>query len=400
MGFNQIGYRGASQLQPSVDLAQNANQQYIVRLRQGLPVSLMPGQVFILPAGQWQVVCGRYTLPQWYDTNRGMWRNFTVQPGQTTVMSSDGTNMRIANLTGCPIGALITNVGAGNATNGYNTIGVTISAGNSTWGTLVGGSVNCNCNITAAGNYGLPPLIFWSPGANQTLPYIPPQFNCTIQANGNLATVSVVDQGAGLTSTGTLTVVQQPGDTNPGGGTVIIAGNNLTNSGNLTALWQLTPGQNGNVGLKSLPTFTFNVGGGMAATVIMNWCVTDIVGIACVGANYGNAQPLLIVSANAVAGTASVTWGGAGNANSQVANSVQDYEMWPSRMAWINGNSNAAAQASNANIIINDAGFGHQAVPILCVIPCNANQATQNVGQGVFTAVVSGVSDTSYIQAL
>lgn len=400
MGANVIGYKGKAQLQPSVDLSQNTGQQFIIRLRQGLPLSLMPGQVFVLPAGQWQVVCGRYTLPQWYDTNRGMWRNFTSQPGQSTNMFSDGTNMRVANLTGCPIGGLITNVGAGNATNGYNTVGVTVSAGNSTWGTLVGGAVNCNCNISTAGNYSIPPFIFWSPSANQTVPYIPPQFNCTIAANGNLTSVSVVDQGAGLTGVGTLTVVQQPGDTNPGGGVVFIGGNNLAQSGNLTALWPLTPGQNGNVGLKSLPTLSFNVGGGMAATVIMNWSVIDAAATACAGQNMGVNQPIMILSANAVAGTAGVTWGGAGNANAQVANSVQDYESWPARMAWLSSNSNAAALASNANLTINDAGFGHQAVPSLCVIPCNANAASQNIGNAVFTAVVGGISDVSYIQAL
>lgn len=400
MGVNQIGFKGASQLQPSVDLSQNSGQQFIIRLRQGLPLSLMPGQVFILPAGQWSIVPGKYTLCQWFDTNRGMWRNQTNQPGQATFMTSDGTNARVANLTGCPIGALMTNVGAGNATNGYNTITVTPSAGNSTWATLVGGSVNCNVNVTTAGNYALPPIIVWSPSANQTLPYIPPQFNCTIQANGNIGTVSVVDQGAGLTGVGTLTALQQPGDTNPGGAVLNIGGNAIVNSGNLTALWMLTPGQNGNTGLKSLPTLSFSVGGGMAATAIMNWCVTDAAATANVGANMGNAQPFMIVSGNAVAGTGTVLWGAAGNANAQVANTVQDYEMWPARAAWLSSNSNALAQASNANLVVNDAGFGHQAIPWLAVIPGNQNSVAQNVGQATFTAVVSGVNDTSYIQAM
>lgn len=394
----QIGYKGASQLQPNIDFSQNSGQQFILRTRQAIPLSLMPGQTFLLPNGKWALSPGRYTLPQWYDTNAGRWRNLSSQPGQTHFIESDGTNFRMANVTGCPIGAIITNVGAGNATNGYNTVGVTVSAGNANFATLVGGSVNCNCNVTTAGNYGLPPIILWTPQANQTVPYVAPQFNCTIQANGNIATVSVVDQGAGLTGVGTLTVIQQPGDTNPGGGVVNIGGNALANSGNLTALWPVTPGQNGNGGLASLPTLTFNIGGGMAATVVMNWCVTGAAGTACVGANYGNAQPFTIISGNSIAGTAAYSIGGAGNANSLVANSVQDYELWPSRMAWLSSNSNAVAQASNANIIVHDAGFGHQAVPFLITIPANSNQATQNVGQAVFTAVVGGVSDSSYIQ--
>ena len=95
-----------------------------------------------------------------------------------------------------------------------------------------------------------------------------------------------------------------------------------------------------------------------------------------------------------------MTLGNAGNANVQVANSVQDYEAWPVRNCWLTSNTNSLAQASNANLQVVDAGFGFQAIPILTVIPANANQATQNVGQAVFTAGVSGVNDTSYVTSI
>lgn len=394
-----IGFKGIAQMQPLVDVSQNSGQQYLVRMRTAFPVNLMPGQTFVIPNGSWACSPGRYTLVQWYDTNSLRWRNFTAQPGQATFVDSDGTNYRLANLTGCPIGAIITNVGNGNVTNGYASITVSPSAGNSTWGTLHGGSVNANCNVVAGGNYALPPLLVWQPAANQTVPYVAPMFNCTMSGNA-ISTVSVVDQGAGLTAVGSITVVQQPGDTNPGGGSVIVAGNNLTNSGNMTDIWVLTPGQNGNTGLKSVPTLTFGAPSSAAATVIMNFCVTGATGTANVGANYGNAQVITIISANATQGTAGVTYGGAGNANAQVANSVRDYESWPARMAWLTSNSNALAQASNANLTIVDAGFGFQDVPVLTVIPANANSAMQNVGNAVFTAVVSGVQDQSYIQEM
>lgn len=395
-----IGFKGNTEINPLIDYSQNGGQQYLIRSRAAIPVSLMPGQTFLLPNGQWMVSPGRYTLIQWYDTNAAIWRNFTAQPGQADMIESDGTNSRIANLTGCPIGAIITNVGNGNVTNGYQSITVTPSAGNSTWGTLHGGSVNANCNVVAGGNYSLPPLLMWYPAANQTVPFISPQFNCTMSGNA-ISAVSVVDQGAGLTATGTIVVVQQPGDTNPGGGSVIVAGNNLTNSGNMTALWPLTPGQNGNTGLKSVPTFTFGSPSSASATMIMNFCVTGATGTANVGANLGAAGTVFtIIGANAVQGTAALAVGGAGNANSLVANSTQNYEAWPARNCWLSSNTNSLAQASNANLVVIDAGFGFQDIPVLTVISSNNNQAQQNVGNAVFTAVVSGVPDTTYIQAI
>lgn len=397
---SRIGYSGESQIQPLINVAQNGSQQILIRQRAAFPISLMPGQVFLIPAGGWLVSPGRYTLVQWYDTNGGQWRNFTAQPGQSLeVNSSDGTNYRLANLTGCPIGAIITNVGNGNVTNGYNSVTVTPSAGNSTWGTLHGGSVNANCNVVAGGNYALPPLLMWYPAANQTIPFIAPQFNCTMSGNA-ISAVSVVDQGAGLTATGTIVVVSQPGDTNPGGGSIIVAGNNLSNNGNMTALWPLTPGQNGNTGLKSIPTLTFGAPSSALATVMMNFCVTDVAGTANVGANLGAGGTVFsIIAANALAGTGAIGVGGAGNANALVANSTQNYESWPARNCWLSSNTNALAQASNANIVVIDAGFGFEAVPILIVLTSNMN-SNSTVGSATFTAVVSGVPDTSYIQSI
>ncbi len=396
---NTIGFKGINQLQPLVDVSQNGGQQYLIRMRQAFPVNLMPGQVFNIPNGQFLVSPGRYSLLQWYDTNGARWRNYTSQPGQSSDIESDGTNYRVANLTGCPVGAIITNVGNGNVTNGYNTITVTPSAGNSTWGTLHGGSVNANCNVVAGGNYSLPPILVWTPAANQTVPFIAPMFNCTMSGNA-ISRVSVVDQGAGLTDVGTITVIQQNGDTNPGGGSVIVAGNNLTNTGNMTALWPITPGQNGNIGLQSIPTLTFGTPSSAVATVVMNFCVTGALGTANVGANMGAGGTVFsIVAANAIAGTGLLTLGNAGNSNVQVANSVQDYDSWPARNCWLTSNTNALAQASNANLQVVDAGFGFQAIPILIVASSN-NNSNATVGSATFTASVSGVSDVSYIQAI
>ena len=387
MGFNQIGFKGNTEPQPYVDASQNSGQQYIVRSRGVLPITLAPGQSMIVPIGQWRAIPGRYSTVQFYDQATQRWRNFPgQQAGAPTVISSDGTDVRIANTTGTPVSAVITNVGNGNATNGFNTVTVTPSAGNSTWRTLVGGSVNTTVNVNAnlnAGNYSLAPLIVWQPAGNQTLPFMPPEFICNLSANGNINTVTCINGGAGLTAPGTLTFIQQPGDTNPGGANLVLNAN-LTNSGNLTALWPVAQG----TGLTAVPTLTFSVGGSMAATVLMDFTVTGILNTTNVGANYGASQAVTIISANGVSNIVA-------NANSALTTNY-DTEIVPPRMAWISACSVANGQVNNGNqVYIVDGGKNLQAVPVLTVIP--GNQTGANISQAVFTAAVGGVNDSSYL---
>lgn len=393
MGQNVIGAgpSAVQQITPQVDVSQNGGQQYIRRFMQQQPVTLLPGQVFLFPSGQWRVLPGRYTDLQFWDGNLGRWKNNPTQPGQAVDVSSDWTSWRLANTTGTPIGATITNVGAGNAVNGYNTVGVTVSGGNSTWATLVGGSVNTTVIFgTSNGNYAIPPLVIWSPAGNQTLPFIPPQFTCTISANAVNA-VTCVHQGAGLTAPGTLSFVQQSGDTNPGGANITL-NTTLTNSGNLLAMWPLTQG----TGVTSVPTFTFNVGGGMAATAIMDFTVTGAVATANAGANYGAGQAYMVVSANATLAGGNSNQP-AGNQNIQIVGNDLSVGVAMPRMAWLAGNSNAAGNASNANTIIIDGGKNIQTVPVLAVIA--ANNSGANIQTATFTATVGGVTDTSFIMA-
>lgn len=401
MGLNVIGFKGANQLTPNMDFSQNTGQQYVRRLFAAMPITLLPGQTFILPAAQWQVACGRYTLPQWYDTNTYRWRNFTNQPGQLTTISSDGQNFRIANTTGTPVAAVINNMGAGNATNGYNTVGVTVSAGNSTWGTLVGGSLNTTAVFgTQNGNYALPPLVVWVPAANQTFPFIPPTFCVSIAANGNVSGMNVVNMGAGLTGAGNVTLIQQPGDTNPGNANITL-NTTLTNSGNLTALWPLTPGTE----VTAVPTFTFNVGGGMAANAVMNFTVTGLGNtVGNVGANYGATQPVIFISANGrMAGVGLAPSGVGGNSNTLVVNPDYDINFTMPRMAWLTGNSCSTGVLGNGNVMVQDGGFGLQAIPIMAALPANSNGNGAGASgwvQGAFVAQVGGVRDTSYLQVI
>lgn len=384
MGMNVIGFKGKVLPKPQVDVSQpSGGPQAVKTVDAVLPVVLQPGQAFVLPAGQWSVCAGRYTEVQTYDQTTYRWRNIATQPGQNVLVSSDGANFRIANTTGTPIGAVISNVGSGNATNGYNTVTATPSSGNSTWGTLVGGSLNTTVTVSSGGNFSLPPILVWQPAANQNYPYIPPEFCCNIASNA-INTVTVNYPGAGLTGAGTLTAVNAPGDTNPGNANLTLNAT-LTNSGNLTAIWPLTQGTE----VTSLPTFTFNIGGTMCANMLMDWTVSNFTVTSC-GFNYGSAKPVTILSGNGIAGHTQ---------DSALTGTSYTTKVGMPRMAWLSATTDANSNIStNGNLTVVDAGKNLQAVPFLVVIAGNANGSGPNGNNpAVLAAKVGGVTDTSYL---
>lgn len=283
--------------------------------------------------GQFIVQLGQYTQLQQFDQATQNWQCVQVSPYSQVTVSSDGTNYRIVNSTGCPVGAVITNAGSA-GTNGFfgytmNGLGqgvainiqsgvvalgnaiftITPSAGASTWNAIVGGAVNSTISFSGGanvynGNYGvngafgastggvLPsagslytkaPIIVFSPPLNQgQQPYILPTATCTI-SGGAINAVTVTDQGAGLMSLPGITVVNQPGDTT-GGGAVIgwltantgTAGLGAgTGTGSVLAMWPASYG----TAVTAVPTFTFGgtgAPGSAAATAIMNFTVTSI----------------------------------------------------------------------------------------------------------------------------
>jgi hypothetical protein len=286
-----------------------------------LPISLPAGGLFILPAGQgilgtfgainspqlgtgneltgqYALQLGQYSSLQTYDPGLQYWRDVNVSPMAMFPFSSDGTNFRLANTTGCPVGALITNGGTGLA-NGFNTVVVTPSAGGSTWNTLVGGAINTTITITAGGTlYQAPPILVFAPPNNQgSTPYILPTAVATLTA-GVITGVTVLNVGAGLVAVPQLTVVPVPGDLT-GGGAVLTPNATLAQSGVLLAMWpratvtgQVAGGtvqpQPYGTPLTAVPTFTFAPASTIAATAIMNFTVTGFTqstpGVGYVGA--------------------------------------------------------------------------------------------------------------------
>jgi len=146
MGINILGYGTKTTANPTV------------------PINLTSGQIYTIPSGQYTVIPGLYTFLQFFDPVTQLWRNLQSGPqGMPTVISSDGSNMRLANLTGCMVGASVTTAGSG-LTNGiYYPTGFAIAsnpsavlqAGTAAAPSVVmsagGGSVLAQCNLIVGG---------------------------------------------------------------------------------------------------------------------------------------------------------------------------------------------------------------------------------------------------------
>ena len=184
-------------------------------------LALQPGEVWPVPSGRFAVKPGKYTVFQEYDAVAQFYR--TIGGGTTNanleVVFSDGTNYRLANQTGCAVGALITNVGSGYTSAPI----VTASAGGSVWRAIVGGAVNTTVTVTNGGvNYTYPPTVLFSaPPAGG----IPATGYCTLSA-GAVSSVTIVDQGAGYNSPPTIVFVNDPRETTPPPGSTATTGYN------------------------------------------------------------------------------------------------------------------------------------------------------------------------------
>ena len=118
-------------------------------------VSLPPGSVYVIPAGNYMVSLGPYSELQFLDPVTGIWRT-QLWPGQNGVYAIDGANYRLANMTGCPVAAIITSATITGAVTGIGatatTITVTPSSGNSTWCPVIGGSISLTCVTGVTGS--------------------------------------------------------------------------------------------------------------------------------------------------------------------------------------------------------------------------------------------------------
>lgn len=205
-------------------------------------ISLAAGEAIPIPAGRWFISLGKYCSLQYLDPVTTQWTG--LRDGEDNVTQhniwSDGFNVRIANLTGCVVGAVVTNGGSNAWVQSTTT--VSASTGNSTWQAVVGGAISTATSITSVAgvafggkNYGIAPLVFIdappAPGVQATA-------YATI-ASGSVTSIVVVNQGAGYQVAPNINIVPNPADPNLIAGTAITAAAatvSLTGAGSITAV--------------------------------------------------------------------------------------------------------------------------------------------------------------------
>lgn len=287
MPINKIS--GQSNLYPPMTVPLAGGQVYLLPGGQGIAGtfgSTTQGFTGYTLTGQYLVNLGPYCSLQMYDSTQQIWRNVPAQNGTPYFFSSDGTNYRLANTTGVPVGAIVT-TGLGGLTNGFNTVTVTPSAGSSTWNTIVGGSMPSSLiSITATGsNYQAPPQLIFTPVNQGSTPYIMPTAIAVLTSK-SISSVTVLSVGAGMLNPPSITVIPAPGDS-LGSGAVLTPPQSLT-TGSLAHMWPITYGS----ALTVAPTFSFTPASSIAATAIMNFTVTGI-SVTTAGASLGTSTAMM-----------------------------------------------------------------------------------------------------------
>lgn len=345
-------------------------------------LTLAAGEVWFVPPGTWGIQPGPYTFLQFKDPVSGTFKTRPTSATHVSFYESDGTNMRLANTTGCVVGALITTGGA-SLTNGIGTaatgLTITASTGASVWVPVVGGAVSTTLatatgTTTAGSSYTYPPIVLIdAPPAGGTQATA----ICTALSSGTVpvASIQILNQGAGYPTAPNVTIVNDARDTTGVGAVVVVT---LTGTGALTNMYPTDHG----TPLTTVPTFTFSPAT-CGATAIMNFTVTAyaLTSTTSGGSGYpatGGAEALSVN--NIVSGTPAFT------------NPIFDKGLTFPRPARITTAAGATIIITTGQIV-EDGGLGIQAVPNLIIIP---SAATTSAG---LTATVGGVSDTSLIQS-
>ncbi len=269
--------------------------------------ALSPGESFVVPAGDFFIGLGGYLVIQYLDPVTGTWAmgSGTAFNRGVIFVKSDGYNVRVANLTGCCVGAVIVNAGSSYVQStttivasgaGFQT-GVVVP----TFAPIVGGALGVNGTFTLAvptvgAGYGVAPIIMIPPpppanvnangvGGIQATAY------AVLGASGSITAISLTNPGAGYPSAPVVQVVPSPFDPNLATGiTQASVSFSLTASGSITGV--LCTNNGGPLINGSLANVTLTLGGagssGSISAIVMQTVVSGSVSGAGVG--YGTAE--------------------------------------------------------------------------------------------------------------
>jgi hypothetical protein len=251
---------------------------YPTELNQAAPdiasayVTLAGGDAIPVPSGQQFIQPGPYSFIQYQDPINGAWRGFnTARAADGGMMWSDGVNYRIANLTGCPVAAVVTAGGSGFV---QSSAVCTSSTGGSTWQPIVGGMVSMSTISVAGSGYGVPPLLFIaeppSPGVQAT--------GYTVITGGSVTGVTLTNVGAGYPLAPTAVIIPSPYDPNlPTLPVQAACTLGIVGAGSISAVICT------NNGAVASPTLTVSGGAGTGASVTAVQCSTITAGSVAAG---------------------------------------------------------------------------------------------------------------------
>ena len=253
-------------------------------------MTLNSGSTFNVPAGNFMLDLSPNMVVQYLDPVNNIWDNpRTGALGRFMHVYSDGYTTRIANLTGCPVCAVITNAGSGYPTTGTS---VTSSGtGGSTWLAVVGGQLSVSTVSVAGAGYGVPPIVL-----------IPPPPYPGVQATGyptivggSVSAVTLNNVGAGYTTAPTAVIVPSPFDPNVVAGLAITQATvvlGAVGSGSVSAVLCTNPGAS----VAAAPTLTIaGTGGSSAAATAYLMLTMTSASVAAAGTGYGAGAVLMTV---------------------------------------------------------------------------------------------------------
>jgi len=275
-------------------------------------VALQPGDSIVLPAGDWYISMGMYLVLQFLDPVTNVWQ--TVAGAAWTrgmqLILSDGFTSRIANLTGCVVGASIMNGGTNyvQATTTLTVIGAfQTGVAVPTLLPIVGGALASSATFslavpTAGNGYGIAPIIMIPPPppaqANANgVGGIPAMAIAILGSGGSIASVSMINAGAGYPTAPVAVVVPSPFDPNLSVGiTTASVSFSLFSAGAITGA--LVTNNGGPLINGSLGSVTISVGGAGSSGSLTANVMQTVVSASVTGGGTNFAAGVGIIATN------------------------------------------------------------------------------------------------------
>lgn len=315
-------------------------------------MGLPPGGVVNIPAtgtNGYMVDTGAVSVLRYLDPITGVWR-IDQRPGSgPMIVTSDGFTRQIANMTGCPVAAIVANGGSGFASS---TAAITANVGGSTWQAIVGGSLSVSTISVAGSGYSLPPILHI---AHPPTPGIQATGHCLLTGT-SVTSVVLDDAGAGYIGA-TIGALILPNPVDPNAGSVTAASVTLIlNAANSTAITGALCTYNG-APLATISALTLTAAGGAGSGATITPVVMQCVQSASVvagGGGFGNvANPPLVTTA-----------GGVTTATSAIGNPMIEMTKFRPRPAQINVSASSAGLLSAP--VVSDPGlFVNTATPAI-----------------------------------